>query len=133
MKERLNGAIVGVKNLVKGAEVDSLTFVFNKGASDVTINFTTAKNRAWTLAEIVAKINATESGLAQIKNVTSTDRRIKIEKDLAVLIVKKTGTANSLLGLSTAADVTADPIALSEISYAGPEPGEQSWVVTRYV
>jgi len=130
MIERLNGALIGRLNLVNGADVDGLTLVYDVGAGDVTITFTLAKGRPWTITEIVNHINATTSGLAGIKNVTPTDRRLKLQS-AALTAIKATGTGNTVLGFP-AGGVVSDPIPLSETSYAGPEPGEQSWIVTRY-
>ena len=132
MVEFLNGTILGTRNLSSGASVDGLTFIFDKGAGNVTVTFSPAKSRAWTLSEIVDKINVTEAGLAHINNVGGLDRRLSIEKDLASLTVKSTGTANSLLGFSTTADQVSDRIVDTEVYSAAPEPGEQSWIVVRY-
>lgn len=129
MIERLNGALIGKLNLVNGADVDGLTLVYDVGAGNVTVTFVAAKGRPWTITEIVNHINATTAGLASIKNVSPTDRRLKLQSN--TLDVDATGTGNTVLGFP-AGGVTADPIPLSETSYAGPEPGEQSWIVTRY-
>ena len=132
MIEFLNGTILGTRNLSSGAAVDGLTFIFDKGAGNVTVTFSPAKSRAWTLAEIVAKINTTEAGLAHINNVGGTDRRLSIEKDLASLTVKDSGTANSVLGFSTSGDQVSDRIVDTEVYSAAPEPGQQSWILVRY-
>jgi len=133
MTDFLNGRVIGNVNLLNGADVDGLTFIFDKGGGDVTVTFT-AKGRVWTINEIVDQINVTEAGLAHIDNVGSTppDRRLAIEKDLASLTVKSSGTANSLLGFSTTTDQVSDRVVDTEVFSAGPEPGEQSWVVVRY-
>lgn len=129
----LNGRVLGRVNLSKGAEVDGLTFIFDKGAGNVTVTFTAAKGRPWTLQEIVDKINVTEAGLAHIDNVGGLDRRLAIEKDLASLTVKDTGTANALIGFNAGTgDQVSDRVVDTEVYSAGPEPGEQSWVVVRY-
>lgn len=134
MVEWLNGTVLGRVNLRDGAEVDDLTFIFDKGAGNVTVTFTPTKSRAWTLQEIVDKINVTEADLAHINNVGGLDRRLAIEKDLATLIVKDDGTANSVLGFNVhpAGDQTSDRVVDTEVYSAGPEPGEQSWIVVRY-
>lgn len=131
MVDFLNGRILGRVDLSKGADVDGLTFVFDKGGGDVTVTFTPSKGRAWTLPEVVDRINATEAGLAHIDNVGGLDRRIAIEKDLASLTVRATGTANTTLGFSTG-DTVSVRVADTEVYSAGPEPGEQSWIVVRY-
>ena len=78
MIEFLNGTILGRVNLKDGADVDGLTFIFDKGAGDVTVTFAPAKSRPWTLAEIVAIINVAEADLAHINNVAGLDRRLAI-------------------------------------------------------
>jgi len=131
MVEWLNGTILGKVNLANGADVDGLTFVFDSGGGDATVTFT-AKGRLWTLDEIVAQINATEAGIAHINNVGGLDRRLSIEKDVASLIIKITGTANAALGFNTTANTVQDRVVDTEVYSAGPEPGEQSWIVVRY-
>lgn len=132
MVEWLNGTILGKVDLHDGAAVDGLTFVFDKGGGDVTVTFVPAKSRKWTLQEIVDHINTTEAGLAHINNVGGLDRRLSIEKDLASLTIKTSGTVNAALGFSTTSDTVQDRVIDTEVYSAGPEPGEQSWVVVRY-
>lgn len=136
MADYLNGMILGVRNLHKGASVDGLTFVFEvNGGGDTTVTFAPAKSRPWTIDEIIAKINASEANLASIKVVQSSpfnglDRRIKLVKDLTSLEVKVGGTSNSLLGF---VPISAVYVADTEINYVGPIPGEQNtWAVVRY-
>jgi hypothetical protein len=132
MIEYLNGTVLGKINLKNGADVDGLTFIFDKGAGSVAVTFAPPKSRPWVLTEIVAQINATEVDLAHINNVGGLDRRLAIEKDLASLTIKSTGTANALLGFSTVADQISNRVADTEVYSAAPEPGEQSWIVVRY-
>lgn len=136
----LNGVIVGAANLHRyGADVDGLTFIFDKGGGNVTVTFAPVKNRQWTLDEIIAHINLTEASLAQKKVMTSIgtpDVRLRIDKQsLGSLTIKSTGTANSHLGFSTVADQVSVRIPNTEVHYIGPldEAGNSdSWTVVRY-
>ena len=136
----LNGALIGTENLADGAEVDGLDFIYDIGAGGVTVDFTPAKNRAWTAAEIAAQINASLAGSTRVyshnspfQQLRGVDQRILMERDGA-LTIKKTGSANTLLGFSTADDSVADPIATTEVeSIQYKHMGATNmWVVVLY-
>ena len=137
LTEFLNGAIINSLNLHSGADVDGKTFIFEvNGGGDTTVTFTPAKSRNWTLEEIVAHINLSEAGLAEIRTETrpgfnKSVRKIKLEKDLTSFEVKATGTANGVLGFVA---VAADYVPDTEVP-GGPKavPGEQdTWLIVRY-
>lgn len=134
----LNGALIGSKNLAQGAEVDGLTFIVDIGGGDVTTTFSPAKNRAWTIEEIVAAINASVAGLANLYSANNpghqmhgVDRRILLVRDGA-LTVKSTGTANTLLGYSTAGDTVAVPVASAELQSIDHNGITNAWSTVLY-
>lgn len=138
MLRYLNGDLEGSVNLHEGALVDGLTFIVDIGAGDVTVTFGPAKSRAWTLAEIVAKINAaaTLTGVASIsvkgvgQYAETTDRRLNLQHGTS-LVVKSTGTGNAALGFSGAADTTAVILASTDVKFIDHEitpSGPESWI-----
>jgi hypothetical protein len=135
----LNGALIGDQNLAAGAAVDGLTFIVDVGAGEVTISFTTAKGRPWTVQEIVDKINASVAGLARVYSrnnanpyTAGTDQRVLLERD-GTLVVKATGTANALLGfpaaITTAAPVVNTDVYTIEYQHSG---ATDLWVALLY-
>jgi hypothetical protein len=134
----LNGALIGTTNLAEGAEVDGLTFIVDIGGGDVVTTFTPAKSRAWTVDEIVAKINASVAGVAQPYSLNlsdhqgrGVDRRFLLVRDGA-FTVKSTGTANALLGFSTTAHTVQVPVASSEVQSIDHNGITNAWHVTLY-
>jgi hypothetical protein len=134
----LNGALIGIENLAQGAEVDGLTFIVDVGSGEKTTTFTPAKSRPWTAAEIVAKINATVSGLAQAYSrnypnhqMRGVDQRILLVND-GSLTVKSTGTANALLGFSTTGNTVQVPVATAEVPNISHNGITNTWTAIVY-
>jgi hypothetical protein len=104
----------------------------------VTVAFTAAKGRPWTAAEIVAKINASIAGLAQVYSNNSphyqmhgVDQRVFLVRD-GSLTVKAAGTANALLGFSTAGNTVQVPVATSELNTVSHNGVTNGWSVVLY-
>ncbi len=140
LMNHLNGVLVGSNNLFSGALVDGLTFIVDIGGGDVVTTFAPAKNRPWTLAEIVAAIDAGISGVPYAWNNdigpvsgTPPDRRLALTRDGAIT-VKSTGTANALLGFSTTANTVSAPIPDTSVFSINRVTLEQdTWVLVTYV
>jgi hypothetical protein len=122
-KNYLDDALVGITNLHNGAAVDNLTVIIDAGSGPQTVTFSPVKNRAWTIEEIVTQINAGHASLADIAHIevlptyevhAPVVRRLRILKDSSIT-VDKDGTANTLLGLPTAADWVRDQILDTEV------------------
>jgi len=136
--EALNGAQVGTVNLSNGADVDGLEFIVDTTSTPRTVTFSPAKSRPWTAAEIVAQINAAHADLADVAHVkvsspgTVPQQWLSIWKDGGAT-VKKTGTANTLLGFSTAADQVQAVVVDTTIEKIDRDTSNQgTWVALLY-
>ena len=136
--EALNGAQVGTVNLTSGADVDGLTFIVDTTGTPRTVTFTPAKSRPWTAAEIVAAINAAHADLADVAHVKVASpgslrhQWLSIWKDGGAT-VKSTGTANALLGFSSAADQVQTVVVNTVIQKIDRDTSNQgTWVALLY-
>jgi hypothetical protein len=111
--------IVLSKQLPPTLDLDGLTVIINDG-SDLTVTFS---GTALTPNAVVAQINAVKAGAASLRNYGQfAPSQSKLAFILDTLIVKHTGTANEILGLSTTGAVTvganaipkADIVAVTE-------------------
>ena len=141
----LNGALFGNVNLASvGANVDGLTFIINDGVGDRTTTFNPPKGVNWTLAEIVAKINATAILGDVASAVTKTSRaggppiqylRIYGDPDHTV---RGNGTANAALGFDSpvtpANDTVQAKIIDTAVAYFASENRDPNrrWTVVHY-
>lgn len=123
MIDFLNTAIVGSVNLRDGADMDAETLIADIGAGDVVVTFAPL-GRDWTLQEIVDQIN-TDLGVAVASvhligegrtpgpSFAETDRRLKMA--YGTLTIRSTGTGNTKLGYSAAADTVGGSIPVAEV------------------
>jgi len=103
----LNGVVLS-RDLEPTLNLDGLTLILTGGT-------TTFVGTALTPNQIVAQINAIVGGAASIRNYgTAAPPRSKLAFILAAQVIDKDGTANSLLGLSTTADVTVGATAVAK-------------------
>lgn len=105
----LNGIVLS-KELSPRLDLDGLTLIINDGG-DHTVTFV---GSSLTLNAIVVQINTVVAGAASLKNYgQASPPRSMLAFVLAGLIVKTTGTANALLGLSTTAAKTVGATAVA--------------------
>jgi len=109
--------IVLTKNLpMKVMGLAGLTLILTAG----TVTFVDATGEGLTLVQIVTQINAVVAGAAVLRNYghMQSPPQGQVALIKAAQVIDKDGTANSLLGLSTAADVTigANAVAKTDIA-----------------
>lgn len=115
-EDYLNGVIYSAKAFsgpFTGANsLDGLTLKLNDGG-DKTVTFA---GTSLTLNQVVDQINAVSTGAAAIRNYgRNPPAGSNLAFVVASLVVKETGTANAILGLSTTAAATVTPITKSKI------------------
>jgi len=144
MVDYLNGAIISKAIAPAGGfVVDGLTLIIDIGGGDVTVTFSAALGRAWTMDEIVVKINASLTGLAS-KLLVSQDHaqynparsQLKLDRD-GTLTVRGTGTANSVFGFDGPATPANDTVSVefadTDVQSIQQQHDEQdAWLVTTY-
>jgi len=145
MQDHLNGVLISpVMAPTDGLDVDGLALIIDAGGGSQTVSFAAAKNRPWTMTEIVAKIEATHASLQGVATrlLIGTDRpmagdpgrsRLRLVADGGV-IVRGNGTANNVFGwdegLSPADDTVGAPILLANIHSVHHQIEEQdTWYV----
>jgi len=107
----LNDIVLG-KALAANVKVYGLhgkTFIINDGTADRTCTFADADNEGLLPKQIIDQIQAAHASLALVSLRTyshQTPPSVHIAVVTATHIVQKEGTANALLGFSTAVDVT---------------------------
>lgn len=132
----MNGSLIGTVNITGGADLDGLVFIVDGGSGNQTVTFSPAKNRNWTLGEIIDKINSTHASLAGTATVvrvnppgTPPDMRLRMHKDGTMIVRFSGGTANATLGYSTTADQTQTIIADTDLYRVYVDPDGQNRVV----
>ena len=106
----LDGIVLS-RDLAPTLDLDTLTLLINDGGNK-TVTFS---GNGLTPNQIVAQINAISAGAASLRNYGSASPpRSKLAFILPALVVKNTGTANALLGLSTTANVTVGATAVAK-------------------
>jgi hypothetical protein len=149
MQDFLNGSLLSPGVIPSaGAFVDGLTLIINPGAGDQTVSFTPAKNRAWTIHEIVAKIAAAHATLAAVPsaffvgrdNPTAGDpgrARLRLSGTGSGIVIRGNGTANDVFGwpegVSPADDTVGTAIVNTAVHSIHHHVGEQdTWHVLTY-
>ncbi|MHA2333739.1 MAG: hypothetical protein ACXAEU_17065 [Candidatus Hodarchaeales archaeon] len=140
MIDTLNGAVHGTANLADGVDVDGLTFIVDVGGGGLRTTSFTAKGRNWTAAEVVAAISACHADLLNIPALTIESRPDVVRSFLKlvdntgeIVTVDKTGTANTALGFSAAANTVGNPYANTEVEVMQPKKdGQGVWDVIVY-
>jgi len=124
----LNDVVVGGRSLQPVTRnLDGKTLKINDG----TLKTVTFSGYELTPKEIIDQINAVVAGAASLKNYGHGTCAPNLAFLTAGLIIDKTGTANSIFGLSTTADVTvgANAIAKADIISITPDEGGNKFSV----
>jgi len=141
VRDYLNGVIIGTVDLSDGANVDTKTLVIDvDGGGNRTVTFAPAKSRDWTLAEIVAQIEAAHADLVGVPVVyidaapggAVGPKFLVLVKDGSVITIQNTGTANTVLGFP-APQTIGDPVAIAELHSLVRDPDNMGrWVTAVY-
>jgi hypothetical protein len=139
----LNGEVVAPNDISGGLLVDGLTLVINVGGlGDRTVTFAPAKSRAWNPAEIRAAVEAAHADLTDIPEYWNSPRQgntdtatyLKLVSPTAeVVVVKSTGSANTLFGFSAVLDTTGVPVIVDDVwSINPPTDTAYGWSVVLF-
>lgn len=149
MQDYLNGGLLSPGVIPSaGAEVDGLALIINPGSGDQTVTFAPAKNRPWTIQEIVDKIAAAHVSLASVPSAFFVGRdnpaagdpgraRLRLVGTGSGIIIRGNGTANSVFGwvqgASPADDTVGVAIPNTSVHSIHHHVGEQdTWYVLTY-
>lgn len=128
------GKLLSAASRVYG--LDGLTLIINDGGADRTVTFVDADGAGLLPKEILSQIHAAHANLASpnvgFRNYGhAAPPRVALAVVTAGYIVRETGTANELLGFSTAAAKTvgANAVASSDIVSSGAYESNRFYVL----
>lgn len=124
----LNDVVVGGRALQPTTRnLDGKTLKINDG----TLKTVTFSGYELTPKDIVTQINAVVAGAASLRSYGHGIGQPRLAFTIATQLIDKTGTANPILGLSTAADVTvgANAVASASIVAITPDEGGNKFTV----
>lgn len=126
----LNGVVLGAPLAAKTSGLHGLTLIITT-TGDKTVTFADADGAGLSPADILAQIRAADPSLSGVllRNYGYAPYQPQLACTTAASVVKKTGTANAILGFSTAADATVTEVTSTNIIEVTVQTGAPQYAV----